>query len=57
METQGVQNILLVEAMKRAQLHRLGDVDVRSYNDGGPYSDGYGDEGYGDQSYGEGPAG
>ena len=57
METQGVQNILLVEAIKRVQLHRLGDANVRSYNDGGPYSDGYGDEGYGDQSYGEGPAG
>lgn len=57
METQGVQNVLLVEAMKRVQLHRSDDANVKGYNDGGPYSDGYSDEGYGDQSYGEGPAG
>ncbi|MBU2081908.1 hypothetical protein KKH14_00535 [Patescibacteria group bacterium] len=52
METQGVQNVLLVEAIKRVQLRRFS-----GYNDGGTYNDGYGDEGYGDQSYGEGPVG
>lgn len=57
MEMQKIQNVLLVEAIKRVQLHRFDDANVRSYNDGGSYSDGYGDEGYGDQSYGEGPTG
>lgn len=57
METQEIQNVLLVEAMKQAQLHRFSDANVESYNDGGSYNDGYGDEGYGDQSYGEGPVG
>ncbi len=57
METQEVQNVLLVEAMKQAQLHRSSDANVKGYNDGGSYSDGYGDAGYGDQSYGEGPVG
>ncbi|MCX6813575.1 MAG: hypothetical protein NTV77_03840 [Candidatus Azambacteria bacterium] len=55
METQEVKNVLLAEAMRRVQPRRVDNVGT--YNDGGPYSDGYGDEGYGDQSYGEGPAG
>ena len=55
METQEIQNVLLAEAVRKIQLHKVGNIGI--YNDGGPYSDGYGDEGYGDQSYGEGPVG
>lgn len=51
MEAEKVQNVLLAEAIKKAQLRRFDDTSV------GGYRDGYGDEGYGDQSYGEGPVG
>ncbi len=50
---------LLVKAMDNAQKYLTHKNAAMStgYNDGGGYSDGYGDSGYGDQSYGEGPAG
>lgn len=50
---------LLARALENASKYpaRNNLIAPIGYNDGGSYSDGYGDAGYGDQSYGEGPNG
>ncbi len=44
-------------ALQTKAFQSANSVSGWDYNDGGSYSDGYGDAGYGDASYGEGPNG
>lgn len=56
MDIRDTESKILQDAQTRA-LKSTNTVSGWDYNDGGSYSDGYGDAGYGDASYGEGPNG